>query len=246
MPPKKKIIKDLPTKSDVINFYELKDVQTFSPVYHNPTFDDIKQPLRHPLYLLICGTTGSGKTNVLLNIISKMNGTFNMIKIFTQNKQEPLYQYLESKIKKPYLEIYEGLAELNKMDLDKLEKNQYLFIYDDQVLEKDQSKIEQMYIRGRKLNISNIYLSQSYFQTPKIIRKQINYLILKKVSGTRDINSILKECSMQVDKQQLQNMFKFCVQSRDDISNFFLIDLGASEDKRFRKNFSIVLNPNDF
>jgi len=244
MPPKKKI-KEEP-KTDVINFYELKEVQTFSPVYNNPTYDRITQPLKHPLYLLICGTTGSGKTNVLMNIICKMDSTFNRIKIFTQNKNEPLYEWLESKIEKPYLEIYEGLSELNKMDLDKMEKNQYLFIYDDMCLEKDQSKIEQMFIRGRKLSISNIYLSQSYFTTPKIIRKQINYLILKKINGSRDINSILKECSMQVDKKQLQRMFNFCVQSREDISNFFLIDLGASDELRFRKNFSMVLNPENF
>ena len=155
MPPKKKALK-VTKKDDVINFYDLKDVQAFNPVYHNPTYDQNTQPLKHPMYMLICGTTGSGKTNVLLNIISKMNSTFNRIKIFTQNKAEPLYQYLESKIDKPYSEIHEGLAELNKMDLDKVEKNQYLFIYDDMVLEKDQSKIEQMYIRGRKLSISNI------------------------------------------------------------------------------------------
>jgi len=191
MPPKKKALK-VTKKDDVINFYDLKDVQAFNPVYHNPTYDQNTQPLKHPMYMLICGTAGSGKTNVLLNIISKMNSTFNRIKIFTQNKAEPLYQYLESKIDKPYLEIHEGLAELNKMDLDKMEKNQYLFICDVMVLEKDQSKIEQMYIRGRKLSISNIYLSQSYFQTPKVIRKQINYLILKKINGTRDINAILK------------------------------------------------------
>lgn len=245
MPPKKKVIKEVP-KSDVINFYELKDVQTFNPVYHNPTFDINTQPLKHPLYGLICGTTGSGKTNILMNIITKMDSTFNRIKIFTQNKNEPLYQYLESKINKPYLEIFEGLSELNKMDLDKMEKNQYLFIYDDMCLEKDQSKIEQMYIRGRKLSISNIYLSQSYFQTPKIIRKQINYLILKKVSGTRDINSILRECSISVDKNKLQKMFNYCVQSRDDIVNFFLIDLGASDTMRFRKNFAEVLDANQF
>lgn len=153
MPPKKKI-KEEP-KPDVINFYDLKDVQTFSPVYHNPTYDINTQPLKHPLHLLTCGKTRSGKTNVLMNIISKMDSTFNRIKIFTQNKNEPLYQYLESKIDKPYLEIFEGLSELNKMDFDKMEKNQYLFIY---CLEKDQSKIIQMYIRGRKLSISNIYL----------------------------------------------------------------------------------------
>ena len=200
--------------------------------------------------MLICGSTGSGKSNILLNIIKMMDSTFNGIKIFTQNKEEPLYEYLESIIEKPYLEIYEGLGELQKMELDKLEKAQWLFIFDDMVAEKNQKIIEHLFIRGRKLaqkgGISCIYLSQSYFQTPPVIRKQIGYLILKKINGKRDISSILRETSVEAEKEQLLSMFKYCVASKEDITNFLFIDLGAPETARFRKNFNMILNVDEF
>jgi hypothetical protein len=249
MPPKKKLIKEN-NPNGMINFYELDEVKIFNQNYHNPKYNKEMQPLKHPMQMLMCGTTGSGKSNILLNIISIMDSTFNYIKIFTQNKEEPLYQYLESKIEKPYLEIFEGLKELETMDMDKLEPAQYMFIFDDMCTQKNQRVIEHIFIRGRKMaqkcGISSIYLSQSYFATPSIIRKNINSLILKKINGKRDIDSILRETSIGAEKEQLMNMFKYCVQSKEDITNCLFIDLGASDDEKFRKNFSEILDIDKF
>jgi hypothetical protein len=52
--------------------------------------------------------------------------------------------------------------------------------------------MSEYYIRGRKKSCSIMFLSQSYHGTPKIIRQNINYLVILKLGGTRDINSILK------------------------------------------------------
>jgi ABC-type dipeptide/oligopeptide/nickel transport system ATPase component len=216
-------------KNKIINFYELEGVKAFFVKHHNPNYDFNTMPLKHPLQMLICGSTGSGKSNVLLNIINLMDSTFNGIKIFTQNKQEPLYEYLESVIDKPYLEIYEGLDALRKMDLEELEKAQWLFIFDDMVAEKNQKAIEHIYIRGRKLakkgGISAIYLSQSYFQTPPIIRKQINSLILKKINGKRDISSILRETSINAESYQLLNMLNTVLLVKKILPIFYLLTL---------------------
>jgi len=48
--------------------------------------------------MLIIGGTGAGKFQTLMNSIRVMNGTFNNIHIITKNKEEPLYDYLESKV----------------------------------------------------------------------------------------------------------------------------------------------------
>jgi hypothetical protein len=71
-----------------------------------------------------------------MNIIAKLDSTFNFIRIVTANKHEPLYEWLESKIDKPYLEIYEGLKDVEKINLDQLESAQYLFVFDDMNLVK--------------------------------------------------------------------------------------------------------------
>ena len=53
-----------------------------------------------------------------------------------------------------------------------------------------------------------MFLSQSYYGTPKIIRQNINYLVVLKFSGTRDINSILRECSVDLTKTNYQKCIK--------------------------------------
>lgn len=239
-------------ENEIINFYEKKDVQVFCPEYHNPNYNRATMPLKHPMRAIIVGASGSGKSNVLLNIIQKLDNTFNSIKIFTQDAAEPLYEYLASKIEKPFLEIFEGIDAWNNYPLEDMEdNNQVLFIFDDFVVEslKKQQKICEMYIRARKMNrsgISLMYLTQSFYQTPIIIRRQATELILKKINGQRELRAILKDCSLDAESKQLEGMYNYCVQSADDIQNFLLIDKRAPESARFRKNLKTVLNPNDF
>jgi hypothetical protein len=46
-------------------------------------------------------------------------------------------------------------------------------------LEKDQKAIEQYAIRCRKLGVSMMYLTQSWFKTPDTLRKNISHIIFK-------------------------------------------------------------------
>ena len=62
-------------------------------------------------------------------------------------------------------------------------------------------------IRGRKRGCSLIFLSQSYYNTPKIIRQNINYCIILKLGGSRDINSLLREVSIGLTQEQLLEMY---------------------------------------
>ena len=240
----------------LVNFYEQDECKQFAVEYHNPNYDKENMPFKHPLCQILIGATGSGKSNILLNIIRVMGATFNYIRIFTQNKNEQLYEYLQSKIEPPLLEIYEGLDEMNTYLADcdkKLEDAQYLFIFDDFCIfsDKEQKPIENLYVRGRKMakkhGISLIYLTQSYYDVPKIIRKQASQLILKKINGKMETNSIIRDCSsLEITKGQLQNMYNYCVKSKEDINNFMLIDKGADDKYRFRKNLTEILDPSHF
>lgn len=237
---------------EVENFYNKKEVQIFCPKYTNPNYNPNTMPFKHPMRGIICGASGSGKSNVLLDFLNKTMGTWNSIKIFTQDKKEPLYEYLLSKIEAPTLEIFEGIDAFNNYDIkEELKHGQHIIIFDDFVIEseKKQQKISELFIRGRKMSdngISMLYLSQNYYGIPGTIRKQATHLILKKVSGKRDIGSILKDSSLDASSEQLHNMYNYCVKSADDITNFMLIDKSAPEDMRFRKNYRTILNPNDF
>ena len=80
-----------------------------------------------------------------------------------------------------------------------------------------------------------IYLSQSYYGTPKIIRQNINYLVVLKLGGTRDINSILRECSVDLTKNQLLNMYQDATREK---FNVLIINLDKSGNERYRRYFT--------
>jgi hypothetical protein len=224
--------------TEPINFYELESVQKFADKSHNP-FYDIHQ-ISIPFRSVVIGSSGSGKSNFIMNLISIMGSTFNHLYIYTQ-APEPLYDYLQSVISDDLLTIKYGLDDCRDFD----ENNyigQSLVIFDDQVNQssKDQACIKELYIRGRKLSVSTIYLTQSYFQVPKIIRSQCNYFFILKISGVRDLRMILSEYSLSSDVKRLQDMYKYCCDN-SSITNFMTIDLQTSADKTFRKNFTEYL-----
>jgi hypothetical protein len=228
--------------NNIINFYELDEVKALKKPSINPNFKS--HGMNVPFRSLIIGASGSGKTNIVLNLISQMKNTFNMIYIYTRNKAEPLYEFLEQKIDPDILEINEGLDELkNKSDNDYF--GQTLIIFDDLCLEKDQTCIDELFIRCRKVKggISLCYLSQSYFKIPITARQQSQYIFLKKIPNVRNIKMLLSEYELNATKEQILEMYKYCVDG--DFLNFLLIDLENPE-SNYRKGFNEILDHNMF
>lgn len=208
------------------NYYKL--IKT--PKVHNPNYKE--HGLVIPFRMLICGSSGSGKTNMLLDLIHRTSGTFKNIIICCRSKEEPLYQYLENKIPDglTFIEVSEPE---DYPELDNIEP-QTLMVFDDLILEKDQSRIGEFFIRGRKKMISCIYISQSYFKTPKIIRQQCNYIVLKKINSNRDLSLILADFPLDVSLDELKSIYMSCSKG---IEQFLMIDTGNNN---FRKNYNII------
>ena len=61
---------------------------------------------------------------------------------------------------------------------------------------------------------------------------------MKKIGSEADIKRILKDYSLGVDADILMNIYKFALQGEK--TNFLLIDIDASEEKKFRKNFDVI------
>jgi ABC-type dipeptide/oligopeptide/nickel transport system ATPase component len=222
-------------KAEIVDWYK-KIPKKFLLKSHNPHFDThhIKLPFR----MIIAGNSGSGKTQTLLNLLYNMPDTFEKIFIVTKNKDEPLYNYLEDKLGKDGLTIKEGITELPDVDsLDKEQNN--LIVLDDLVNEptKQQRPVCDYFIRARKKNCSIIYISQSFYAVPKLIRDNISYLIIKQVSSMKNLTMICRECSLGIEKKQLKKIYDDATQSKQD---FLLIDLEGDKDERFRKNFDEI------
>jgi len=233
MPPKKDIV----NKNGMVDFYKSMP-KKYLLKSHNPNFKDHK--LNLPFRMLIIGGSGAGKTQTLMNLIRVMNGTFNNIHIITKNKDESLYNYLESKVDTG-LSITEGIDSAPNLDeFDK--KEQTLIVMDDLVLEKNQKQLEQYFIRARKLNCSLVYLSQSYFGVPKMIRMNLNYLIIKRLNTLQDLFRTLREYSLGVSKDVLVDLYQHSIQ--DNKQDFLLVDLDSEPKDRFRFNFLDVYDLN--
>lgn len=219
-------------KDALIDFYKIipKKMKTS---YHNPNFK--KHLMNIPFRAVICGNSGSGKSTLVLEIIHRFSDTFGNITLCTKNADEPLYKFLRSKIPENQLQIFEGYENIPPLDMLNPDY-QHLVIFDDLVLEKDQSTIEQYYIRSRKIakGVSCIYCSQSYFRIPKTIRLQCNYILLKKLSSIRDLNLVMSDFSLGALKEQLVDIYKHCIQ---DPRDFLMIDIDSPPERRFRLNF---------
>jgi hypothetical protein len=202
---------------------------------HNPNYEihGIKLPFR----MLIIGGSGAGKTQTLMNILHNFGDTFQNLFVITKNRDEPLYNYLADKTAKGGgVEILEGIQ--NAPDLDKLDKEeQTLIVMDDLVLERNQHQLEQYFIRARKLNCSLIYISQSYYAVPKMIRQNLTYLVIKRLNTLGDLFRIMREYSLGVEKNELKKIYDASTTNKQD---FLLVDLEEAPEDRFRKNFNEV------
>lgn len=237
MPPKKKN-GDVPT-GIIENLYEKIPKELLDKV-ENPNFNIHK--LKLPFRMCIVAPSGSGKTNFLVNLLSMFSvgkGTFASINIITKNADEPLYKWVKGK--SDQIVIKEGLT--NTPPLDKFDKElNHLVVWDDLVLSKDLSMVENYYIRARKLNVSVIFISQSYFKIPKIIRNNCSYMVLLKLSGNREVNMILSEFGLGVSKEELIELYEYA--TREKFSPL-LIDLEADKFNRFRKGLIEIIGFNN-
>jgi hypothetical protein len=219
----------------MVNYYEHKDIEKYVTSYHNPKFKDTQIDI--PARIGVIAPSGSGKTQWLLNFVAKSSETFGHI-IVVYKSSEPLYEFLRDKIGSKNITFYTKLTDLpNPNDLN-MGKKQILLIFDDQVAEKNQQKIEEYFLRGRKVGggISMCYLSQNFFQIPTLIRRQFNYVIILKLSGTKDMKAIIQNYSLGLDANEIVKLYKDATKEK---FNFLKIAVEERDDnKRFSHNFT--------
>ena len=192
-----------------------------------------------PFRMVIVAPSGSGKSNILVNMIMLFcegRGTFSKINIVTRDKDEALYNWISSK--SDSIVISEGLSTIPKLSSYEKDTNSLLVI-DDLVLSKDLSAVSEVYIRGRKAGVSVVFISQSFFKIPTVIRQNCSYMVLLKLSGLRDARLILSEFSLGITKEELMEIYEHATAEK---FSPLIIDLAAPKESRFRKGFSEILD----
>ena len=223
------------SKSSLVNFYELKEVRDMKEPSYNPHFKENDTEI--PSRICIVGASGSGKTTSLLNFLLISPNTFGHITIVTK-QSEPLYEFLEKKLKGKNITIYYELDKLPEPRDFPNKDLQNLLIFDDQVVTRNQSKIINYFIYGRKVGsgITCVYLTQSYYSVPKTIRAQLSYIWIVKIGQRRDLNLILADSGGLVEKDVLRKLYE---ESTSETFSFLKINLNTVDlNKKFSKNFN--------
>ena len=148
--------------------------------------------------MLICGNSGSGKTNLLYHMLIKPLLHYDEIYLYARNLEQQKYKQLIQKMRQlsmklgyDILHVSNGeIAPVTEMDY---EDNQKLVIFDDYVCDKNQRQIIDYFIQGRHNNCSVVYLSQSFYKTPRDIRLNCSHYCLYEFPSSRESNRISSE-----------------------------------------------------
>ena len=154
--------------------------------------------------MLICGNSGSGKTNLLLHLLLSLL-CYDEIFLYAKNLVQEKYQILIDEMNKISKELgfdvitisNDKIIPINNLGYD---DNQKLVIFDDYVCEKNQREIVDYFIQGRHKNCSVIYLSQSFYKTPRDIRLNCSDYCIYDFPSSRERNMISSE--LGVDKEK--------------------------------------------
>ena len=206
--------------------------------------------------MLLIGPSGPGKTNALLNLIQKQNNDSAIDKIYLHAKDlsEPKYQFLIEKCENAgiknlndpstFIEYSNTMDDVynNIDDYNPKRKRKRLIVFDDMVPDivtnkKFQAIIKELFIRCRKLKISLVFITQSYFSVPEDVRSNSTHFLIMKIHNRRELQQIAINHSEDIDYKDFLRNYRNCT---NEPYSFLTIDttLPADNSLRFRKIFS--------
>ena len=95
--------------------------------------------------------------------------------------------------------------------------------------------VTELSIRGRKLNISIVFITQSYFKVPKDVRLNSTHFFIMKIPNKRELQQIALNHSSDIDFKDFIKIYKKC---NTEQSSFLVKDTNLPSDDplRDRKN----------
>ena len=206
----------------------------------------------HPYRILIIGGSGSGKTNALLNLINEQDDIDKMY-LYAKDLNGPRYEFSikkreNARIKhlddpNAFNECFDTMDDVyeNINDYNLSRKRKILIVFDDMMADikgnnEFQAITEEMFIRCKKLNISLVFITQSYFSVPKDVRLNSTHYLIMKINNKRELQNIAINQSAEIDYKDFIETYRECTK---ELFNFLTIDttLPGSDPLRFRKSF---------
>ena len=209
----------------------------------------------HPYRILIIGGSESGKINVLLYLIES-KPDIDKIYLYAKDLYEAKYQYLINKREgvgidhfndpKAFIEYSNDMHDVYKNidDYNPDKENKILIVFDDMIADmihnkKINSIVTKLFIRGRKLNISLVFITQSYFKAPKDVWLNTSHFFIAKIPNKKEIQQIATNHSSDINTNDFVNIYrKYTVEP----SSFLVNDttLPSNNALKFRKNLFVI------
>ena len=153
--------------------------------------------------MLICGNSGSGKTNLLNHMLVKPLLYYDEIYLYARNLEQQKCKKLIQKMRELSHKLgydilhvsNDEIIPISEMDY---EDNQKLVIFDDYVCDRNQRQLTDYFIQGHHKNCSVVYLSHSFYKTPKDIRLNCSHYCLYQFPSSRESNR--RSSELGVDK----------------------------------------------
>ena len=205
----------------------------------------------HPYRILIVGGSGSGRTNALLNLINNQPD-IDKIYLYAKDPYEAKYQYLINKrekvgldhfkVPRAFIEYSNDMQDLYKNieDYNPEKNRKIIIVFHDMIADMVNNKklnpiVTELFIRGRKLNISIVFITQSYFKVPKDVRLNSTHFFIMKIPNKRELQQIALNHSSDIDFKDFIKIYKKCTA---EPYSFFVKDttLPSDDPSRFRKN----------
>ena len=180
--------------------------------------------------------------------------------MYAKDPYEAKYQYLinkresvaitHSKDPKAFNEYSNDMRNvyknINHYNLNK--ENKVLIVFDDMIADMIQNKklnsiATELFVRGRKLNISLVFITQSYFTVPKDVRLNTTHFFIRKILSKRELQKTAINHSSDIRTEDFVNIYRKCTA---EPYSFFVNDttLASNNPLRFRKNLFCTYNKN--
>ena len=133
-------------------------------------------------------------------------------------------------------DVYENIDDY---DLSSKRERKKLIVFDDMIADimnnrRFQVIIKELFIRCRKLNISLVFITQSYFSVPKDVRLNSTHYLIMKINTRQELQNITIDHSEDIDYKGFMKIYR---EFTKEPFNFLTIDatLPACDPLRFRK-----------
>ena len=101
----------------------------------------------------------------------------------------------------------------NIEDYNPIKKRKILIVFDDMIADMINNNklnpiVTELFIRGRKLNISIVFITESYFKVSKGVRLYSTHFFIMKIPNKRELQQIALNHSSDIDFKDCMNIYK--------------------------------------